>query len=123
MKFIAMFTIGKIKWDTFSELFDTDRLAILLEEHCTYDKRLRLGVSQDMFIWRYKSYELWIGFLGEHYSILKVELAYCEDWEDREKAIASLDNPIKSVICKSKDDVTKAISEMLGYVKQQENIK
>lgn len=119
MAFRDFFTFGKIVLDDFHELYDTDKISVLLNKRTTLSERLDLGVGNDMFIWRHADYILGIGFVGHHYSKLRVDLAYCDNWEDNGKAAMAWWEPVKTVFCKSKDDVSKAVTEMLEYVKKQ----
>ena|SRR3989338_7102493 len=117
-EFLQLFNFGKVVWDpSFSHLFDSDQIDVAVSPKTSLEEKLlNLCTDEDMFDWEYKQYRLHIGFYGHNDNILCIKLSYCDDWDDEEKGVASCDNPIKSVICKSKDDVTKAVTEMLEYV-------
>ena len=92
---------------------------ILENDNPPNDERLRLGVGEDMFQWKYKDYTLDIGFYGHNHTILKIMLIRCDDWDDHEKAAVAWWKPVKTVVCKSKEDVTKTVVEMIAYVKRK----
>ena len=126
MAFKDSFTFGTIVFDDFSSLYDSDKIQFVFDpkrKDLTEDDLLNLGVLGDMFYWKYSNYGLDIGFYGTDQDILQILLIKCEDWKDQETGVKAWDNPIKSVICKTKDDVTKAVTEMLEYVRKQTGVE
>ena len=126
MQFKELFIFGKIVFDDFSSLYDTDKI-----QYAFYPKRrglqkddlLKLGLDEGMFYWRYSDYALDIGFYGVDQKVLKIELVECNDWDDEYKASMAWWKPLKSITCKTKDDVTKAVTEMLEYVRKQTGVE
>lgn len=127
MKFIELFTFGKAYDELFTNLYDSDKLDMVLNDKGRVilgeEGLLRLGLDEDMFRWKHGDYILDIGFYGKNQTILKIMLVKCDDWNDQDKASLTWWKPLKSITCKSKDDVTKTVTEMLEYVKAQTGLE